>query len=145
MKTQRTRLLFIMLLTLLSVWLLTPETSQAKAQKCGYLGGASMEKSQNFELKYVGHKLYLRGYAWKTNGCMSPGYPSERKKTRIKKTFTLKDSCKFCVGDETDNYFKYKDKAMVNRWCGKEKTWLSAPSVYIITKGKKVIYVSLGS
>lgn len=145
MKALTKRILFLVALMLLSAMLLSPDISQAKAKKCGYLGGFSMEKSQNFELKYVGHKLYLRGYAWKTNGNMHPGYPSDRQKTRVKKTFTLKDTCQFSVGDETETRFKFKNKAMVNRWCGKENKWISAPSVYVIAKGKNVVFISLGA
>lgn len=111
----------------------------AASKKYGYLGGEN--GYQDFKLKWKGHKLYLTGYAWKTDGSKYPEYPTIKKK-KINKTVKIGNDCKIVSGETT---FKFKNKKKVNEACGKENTYFSAPSAYVILKGNKAVFISLGA
>lgn len=142
MKIGRKLILCLTIFALLWGAVSPAKMASAKAKKYGYLGGEN--GYQDLKIKYKGHKLYLRGYAWKTKGERLPKYPS-RKKKKIKKTVKIGNDCKINVGTEPEKNFKFKSKKKVKRWCGKGNTWFSAPELYVIIKGNKAVYISLGA
>lgn len=114
----------------------------AASKKYGYLGGEN--GYQDLKLKCKGHKLYLTGYAWKTDGSKYPEYPTIKKK-KINKTVKIGNDCKISIGTEPETNFKYKNKKKFTKYCGKENTYFSAPRAYVILKGNKAVLISLGA
>lgn len=144
MKTGKKFVVWVTIFTLLLGTHFSAKMASAKTKKYGYLGGAN-SFYEDFKIKYKGHKLYMKGYVWKTDGNKIPRYSIEKKKKKIKKTVKITNDCKINFGDETEWNFKFKNKKKVNQFFGKENTWFSAPSVYIVVSGNKAVYLSLGS
>lgn len=119
------------------------ETNFSKDKKIGYLGGSDSPK---FKIKYKGHKLYLKGYAWKTSGTKMPKASYAKKKTKITKTVKIGDNCQFVCGEGMEDIkFKFKNKEQLKSYCGKENTWVTQPFLYVVVKGKNAVYISMGA